>query len=273
MSRDDASFAALTRKISETAGLTLDAYKSKCMRRRIAVRMRAVGAHTYEDYLSVLDRAPDELDRLLDALTINVTKFYRNRETWDRVSEVIAPALLARREGRVRIWSAGCASGEESYTLAMLFAEAAQRAGQQGWVERFVIDATDIDRLSLERARTGRYPAVAFSETPATIVGRYCRTAGPETYLVEERVRERVLVRRHDLTRDPAPRPPYDLIVCRNVIIYFDRPTQERLLLLFHDALEAGGFLVLGKVETIFGPARTKFDLVEPRDRIYRRPV
>ena len=264
---------ALTRRISETAGLALDAYKSKCLRRRIAVRMRAVGVHTYADYLDVLDRAPGELDRLLDALTINVTKFFRNRETWDRVADAIAPELLIRREGRARIWSAGCASGEESYTLAMIFAEGAERLGHGSWVERFTIDATDIDRLSLERARAARYPSAIFSETPPELVARYCRADGADAFVVVDRLRERVSVRRHDLIQDPAPRAPYDLIVCRNVIIYFDRPTQEQLLLTFHDALAPSGFLVLGKVETIFGPARTQLDLIEPRERIYRRPA
>ena len=273
MTGDDVTFPILTRKISERAGLALSAYKDKCLRRRIAVRMRAVGVHTYAEYLAVLDRTPGELERLTDVLTINVTKFFRNRETWDRIASLVAAEVLPRREGRARIWSAGCASGEESYTLAMIFAEATERAGQRAWLNRFTIDATDIDRLSLERAREGRYPEAAFSETPAETVEKYCRRIDGDQYLVDERIRSRVSVRRHDLTLEPPPHPPYDLIVCRNVIIYFDRPTQERLMGIFHDSLAPGGFLVLGKVETIFGPAKNRLELIEPRERIYRRPA
>lgn len=272
MVEDEATFSALTQRISETSGLALSAYKHKCLKRRIAVRMRACGVHTYTDYLALLNQSSSELDRLLDALTINVTKFFRNRETWDQVAAIVVPDLLAGHRPRLRIWSAGCASGEEPYTLAMIFADLAEQRGDATALERLTIDATDIDRLSLERAREGRYPETAFSETPPEALRKHCARESDDTYRVATQLRRRVEVQRHDLTVDPAPHPPYDLIVCRNVIIYFDRPTQERLMELFREALVPGGYLVLGKVETIFGPARGRLELVEARERIYRRP-
>lgn len=268
---DDPGFWALARRIEGAVGLDLEAYKSRCLRRRIAVRMRAHGVHTYAEYLAVLDRTPGELEKLLDALTINVTKFFRNGETWRWLGDRVLPGLLRATEGRIRLWSAGCSSGEEAYTLAMLAAGVLRDLGRGEWLERLRIDATDIDRLSLERARLARYPAAAFSECEASLVEPWRRAVGPDEYEIVPELRALVCIRRLDLTAEPAPHPPYEIVVCRNVLIYFDRPTQERLMLAFHAALAPGGYLVLGKVETIFGPARQHFELVEPRERIYRK--
>ena len=105
---DEVAFRRLTRRITERAGVPLDAYKDRCLRRRIAVRMRACGVHTFDAYRQLLDREPGEVDRLLDALTINVTRFYRNPETWERLASTHLPPLLADRKGVLRSWSAGC---------------------------------------------------------------------------------------------------------------------------------------------------------------------
>jgi chemotaxis methyl-accepting protein methylase len=227
------------------------------LKRRIAVRMRARGVHTYDDYSKLLDTDAREYQELLDALTINVTKFYRNPETWTALRPHVE-RLARERGGALRIWSAGCASGEEPYTIAVLLAE----TGTAG-----SIDATDIDRLSLERTRQARYPDTAFSEMPAQLRRRYFEDDRPVAA-----VRDLVRVQAHDLTRQPPPRPPYDLIVCRNVVIYFERQAQERLFQVFVDALTPGGVLLLGKVETLFGPARERLRLLDPRERIYLKP-
>jgi chemotaxis protein methyltransferase CheR len=172
----------------------------------------------------------------------------------------------------VRVWSAGCASGEEPYTLAVLGADLLDQAGRGGELTRLTIDATDIDRTSLDRAREARYRREGLTEMPGDLVGRYFEDAG-EQQRVTDRVRRRVHVRQHDLSREPPLGTDYDLILCRNVVIYFDRPMQERLFQTFADALVPGGFLVLGKVETLFGPARERLALVDPRERVYRRPA
>ncbi len=271
MTADDASFVALSRQIVQTSGFTLAAYKDKCIRRRIAVRMRACGVHTYDDYRALLDRSPNEYERLRDALTINVTRFYRNAETWNLLRRDVLPALFDTRRGEVRVWSAGCASGEEPYTLAVLAADYLDRAGRADELARLTIDATDIDRVSLERARAASYRCEGLAEMPEDLAGPYFETAEQQRQ-VQERVRRRVHVRHLDLSRDPPPRSDYDLILCRNVVIYFDRPMQERLFESFADTLVPGGFLVLGKVETLFGGARERLSLVDPRERVYRRP-
>ncbi|MFN2572637.1 MAG: protein-glutamate O-methyltransferase CheR [Gemmatimonadales bacterium] len=251
------SFEALTNKISRERGVSCGSYKDKCLKRRIAVRMRARGVHTYADYAKVLDADAREYQELLDTLTINVTKFFRNAEMWS----ALRPHLhtLAQDRPKLRVWSAGCASGEEPYTIAVLLAE----LGVDG-----SIDATDIDRLSLERTRQARYPDAAFSEMPADVKRRYFAGGEPAAA-----VRGVVHILTHDLTREPPPHPPYDLIVCRNVVIYFERQAQERLFQVFVNALAPNGILVLGKVETLFGPARERLTLVDPRERIYIKPA
>ncbi len=268
---DDPALHSLLGKIEREHGLRLSSYKQPCLRRRLAVRMRACGAHTFGAYADVLDAMPAEYDRLLDALTVNVTRFFRNPETWDLMRRTVVPELWALR-GRVRVWSAGCASGEEPYTLALLFAEhagAAERAGALAVARRLRIDATDLDPDAVETVRRAEYPPAAVADIPPALLARWFSPGPPRRVVPELARRVRPLV--HDLTREPPPAPPYQLIVCRNVVIYFDRATQERLFAAFADALAPGGRLLLGKVETLFGPARARFDLEEPRERLFRR--
>jgi chemotaxis methyl-accepting protein methylase len=264
--QDEPGFQQLSRRIFQVAGFATEAYKPRCLRRRIAVRMRANNVHTYEEYLAILDRTPEEYQKLADALTINVTKFFRNPELWARLRELVIPELWRIPQRPITIWSAGCASGEEPYTLAMLF------ASSRGTLDRIRIDATDIDRVCLDRARAGTYPPTVFSETPAEIVEAYTRPEGDQRQVITS-LREIVAVNRLDLTRESPRNPPYDMIVCRNVLIYFDRAMQERLFAMFADAIRPGGFLVLGKVESIMGPTKDRLEMVDARERIYRRPT
>jgi chemotaxis methyl-accepting protein methylase len=265
-SQDERAFLALTQKISRMRGVSCESYKDKCLKRRLAVRMRARGVHTYDDYSRLLDEDTHEYEQLLDALTINVTKFYRNAETWHALRPHLAAQWTARH-GHLRVWSAGCASGEEPYTIAVLLAEI---AGSKS-TEHASIDATDVDRLSLERTRQAQYPETAFTEMPVDLKRRYF-TGAPLLQPVPA-VRSLVRILAHDLMREPPPHKAYDLIVCRNVVIYFERQAQERLFQVFVDALIPGGILLLGKVETLFGPARERLTLIDPRERIYKKPV
>jgi chemotaxis protein methyltransferase CheR len=267
---DEATFTAFARELSTRTGVALHAYKPKCLARRIAVRMRACAVHTYDAYLEVLDGQPAELERLHAALTINVTRFFRNPDVWSALTRVL-PALFAQR-AEVRVWSAGCASGEEPHTLAILLAQAAEDLGRPEWLDRVRIEATDIDRDSLLRTRAGRYRLAALSETPAGLVRRWFHEDG-DAMRVDPALRARIDVRAHDLTSDPVPSARYDLVACRNVVIYFDRAMQERLFTALHDALRPGGYLILGQVETLVGPARERLELVDIRERIYRRPA
>jgi chemotaxis methyl-accepting protein methylase len=272
-SPEERAFRALTEKITQARGVCCGAYKDRCLRRRIAVRMRARGVHSFTDYSRLLDSDGHEYDRLLDALTINVTKFFRNNETWTALAPFLAERWQAR-SGAVAVWSAGCASGEEAYTIAAALAETARTTGQSDWLPRARVLATDIDRQSLERATAARYAAAAFSETPADVLRRWIEPAAADgTRAPVAAVRGLVTVQRHDLTTGRPPGGPFDLVVCRNVVIYFDRDTQERLFQVFASALRPDGLLLLGKVETLLGPAREQLRMENPRERIYRRPA
>ena len=266
----DPEFEELTRKISRDRGFACSSYKEKCLRRRIAVRMRARGVHTYADYARVLDSDSGEYDRLLDALTINVTKLFRNWSVYEAIAERVIPALWNADTGPIHVWSAGCSSGEEPYSLAILFHRYAALQRQLGDVERVHVVGTDIDRASLAAAERGQFNESAFDETPAELRAQYFSDKAPFT--VAPAVRDSVRFRRLDLLEQWPPQPGgYQLIACRNVLIYFDRDTQERLLARFHEALAPTGFLVLGKVETLLGPVRSRFAAVDARERIFRR--
>ena len=266
---DDAAFSALTAKISRERGFGCASYKEKCLRRRIAVRMRAKGVHSYGEYSRVLDNDPAEYDRLIDTLTINVTKLFRNWESYAAIERVVIPALWDLKS-EIRVWSAGCASGEEPYSIAVLFYRHAEKLGQISRLSRVSIIGSDIDRASLESAERGEFAEASFADTPLELRQKYFSAEPP--YTVLPRIREMITLDKRDLLREPPPRPVIDFVICRNVLIYFDRTTQERLFAKFHEVLAPGGFLVLGKVETLLGEVRARFTSVEPRERIFRKP-
>jgi chemotaxis methyl-accepting protein methylase len=266
----DADFAALIQKIAVERGFACASYKERCLRRRIAVRMRARAVHTYSDYMRVLDADPDEYDRLVDTLTINVTKLFRNWDVYEAIARTVVPAVWARGSERMSVWSAGCASGEEPYSIGALFHRYARERRELARLETLEILATDIDSRILEIARRATYDEAAFADTPRELRAPYFSSGTPSTVVPD--VRALITFARHDLLREPVPRKHLDLIVCRNVVIYFDRESQERLFERFVDALVPGGFLVLGKVETLLGSARGALENVEPRARIFRRP-
>ncbi len=264
----DAEFQALLDKIMRERRFGCGHYKEKCLRRRIAVRMRARAVHTYADYARILDADAPEWDRLLDALTINVTKLFRNPETFAALERLVLPALWQRPA--IRVWSAGCASGEEPYSLALLLHRYAERRQDPGMLGRVSILGTDIDRASLDHAAKASYGASALTDLPEEIARRYFPDGPPA--IVPPEVRALVRFARRDLLQDALPDGAWDLITCRNVIIYFGRETQEMLFERFLQALAPGGYLVLGKVETLLGPARSQLVAVDSRERIFQRP-
>lgn len=267
---DEPELAELKQKIQRDRGFNCVHYKDKCLRRRIAVRMRARGLDRFAGYAALLDQDPTEYELLLDALTINVTKFFRNTETWDVIESNVLPELFAARRPVSRIWSAGCSSGEEPYSASILLNEWAEKQNRLEDLRHFRIIGTDIDRRSLEAARRADYTDLSLSETPANLQDRWF-SPGPH-FLLDPQVRRNVSFLHHDLISDEFERD-YSLILCRNVIIYFDRDIQEQLFQRFYDSLRPGGFLVLGKVETLLGRTRTLFRPVSHRERIFQKPV
>ena len=266
---DDQQFSALTAKISRDRGFGCASYKDKCLRRRIAVRMRARGVHSYDEYARMLDSDPTEYERLLDALTINVTKLFRNWEVYEAITNLVIPVLWENGNAPIRVWSAGCSSGEEPYSLAVLFHRHASRRGETAKLNRVRIIGTDIDRESLASAARGHFSEAAFADTPKELRQQYFSPTPPFT--VDPAVRELMQFQQRDLLREGAPATGLDFIICRNVLIYFDRGSQEKLFETFHGALAPGGFLVLGKVETLLGESRSRFASVDARQRIFRK--
>lgn len=266
---DPSEFSELTRKISDERGFACASYKEKCLRRRVAVRMRARGVHTYGAYCRLLDDDAKEYEHLMDALTINVTKLFRNWDSFAAMARHVIPVLWAQETDSINVWSAGCSSGDEAYSIGILFHRYAAANDALSDLGRVRILGTDIDRESLGAAERGEFIESDFADTPEEIRSEYFERVAP--FKVSGDIRGLVRFARRDLLTEPAPAPTPELIVCRNVLIYFDRLTQERLLELFAAALAPGGFLVLGRVETLIGPARSHFFPVDPRERIFRR--
>jgi len=263
---DDAAFAELFAKIERERGFRGHLYRQKCLRRRVGVRMRARGLASVESYSALLDRDRTEYDWLLRALTINVSKFFRNRETWDVIGSKLLPELLDG-DGPLLMWSAGAAGGEEAYSLAILVRERLAACGQDG-LQRVRIIGTDIDEDSLEFARAAEYAEGALAEIPETVRRRWFE-AGAVNRL-KDPIRCMVEFRNVDILKR---RPDFeaDMILCRNLLIYLDRPAQRRVFETFVEVLRSGGYLVLGRVEMLARELKASFDVVNGRERIYRR--
>jgi chemotaxis protein methyltransferase CheR len=264
--KDAAELQLLKDQIKRDLGFQCDGYKEQCLRRRIAVRMRARGIHTYGEYGKLLDRDDSEHRKLLDAVTINVSKFYRNIDLWRALDRDVVPKLFDWRARPIRIWSAGCASGEEPYTVAIMLRDYAIRCGRERELGKFEIRGTDIDHDSLAQAKIAVYNPFAFTDIDPEL--RKTWFTGPDVNHVKPEIKKMVSFGEKDLIRDEFT-TGHHLIFCRNVIIYFEREIQEMLFMKFYEALVPGGFLVLGKVETIFGRAATLFKPIAQRERVF----
>lgn len=264
------AWQTLLEQIRQDRELDLSSYKSSFLERRLAVRMRARGCPNLAAYGRLLRQDPAEYTDLLDALSINLTRFFRDASTFQALEERFLPELLQRQAGerRLRAWSAGCAAGEEPYSLAILVCAALGPALPQWRIE---ILGSDIDAKALQKARAGQYDSTAFQDLPPRYqvwIERYF-SPGPQRTLAEA-VRSLVTFQQHDLTRDPFP-TDLDLVLCRNVLIYFERDLQNRLYRRFFEALRPEGLLVLGKTEILPLSWGQSFAAVDLREHIYRR--
>ncbi len=262
-------FPLLRKKIKEIVNFNSEYYEEKHLRRRVAIRMRALDISSYREYLRLLERSEDERRKLMKVLTVNVTEFFRNPETYDVLQRDVFPELIRMKENNgsrvLRLWSAGCASGEEPYSLAILAKEVLGKREDF----RVRIMATDIDNESLNKAKRGVYSRRELAGVRRDYIKKYFERMG-ESYRVIEELREMVTFERRDLISDRKYRA-IDMILCRNVIIYFSKELKERLFLDFYESLNPGGFLVLGKTENLSGEARKKFKIYNNVERIYRK--
>jgi chemotaxis methyl-accepting protein methylase len=246
-------------------------YKPNYLKRRVAVRMRTVGAASHRDYLKVLERDPREAEALFKRLTIHVTEFFRDPEVYRAVESKVLPVLESLSDpasdgGNLKAWCAGCSTGEEPYSLALLLSE--WTASRPGW--DFDILATDIDEASIQAALKGMYTEESVARLPPSrLAVGFRRSEGKVR--VADPVRSRVRFQVHDLLGDwPASWGEFDLILCRNLLIYLGAAQQQVLYSRFHQVLKPRGFLVLGRTEALLGKARRLFECVDIPNRFYR---
>lgn len=256
---DEAHLERLLDYLKQSRGFDFGGYKRPTLMRRIQRRMELLGVRGFDDYLDHLEVHPGEFAELFDSILINVTSFFRDAASWERLAAEVLPAILAAKRERepVRVWSAGCATGEEPYTLAMLLAEA---LGVESFVERVKIYATDLDDQALATARAGAYAARDLEDVAPALRERYFQPQGTRQVFRAD-LRRAVIFGRHDMMSDP-PIGGLDLIVCRNTLMYFNADVQGRILQRFHFALNDGGFLFLGKAEMML----TRGALFQPVD-------
>ena len=241
-------------------GLDLSGYKRVGLLRRLTKRMRAVGVDGFAAYLDYLETHPNEYTGLLDTLLINVTTFFRDDLPWEFLASDIIPTLLARKSPKevIRVWCAGCATGQEAYTLAIVLAEA---LGPDAFQERAKLYGTDLDNEALAKARLGAYTEQELAGVPPALAEKYFDRRD-QSFVFRKDLRRCVIFGRNDLVQD-APISRVDLLACRNTLMYFDGPTQAKILARFQFALNDGGFLFLGRAETMltYGNMFTPVDL------------
>jgi len=261
-----AGYARLRRLVHERTGLDLEAYKERFIERRVAIRVRATRHEKLGDYLRYLSRERGEMERLVRCLTIHVSAFFRNPSTFEAIGREVLPALFAAGASRhPRIWSVGCSRGEEPYSLAIL---AHEHLGSQCGAWDVQIHATDVDDRVLEEAKAGEFNWSQVADLDPARRERYFARAG--RWRIVPEIRRMVRFHRRDILMDP-PGGEYDFIICRNLLIYFDRAGQEAVFERLARCLRPGGFLVLGRTEVFVGASREAFEVVDPRERIYRR--
>ena len=259
-------YAHLRRLVHDRTGFDMASYKDRFIERRVAIRVRATHHERLVDYLKYLAREPGEMDRLLRCLTIHVSSFFRNASTYEAIRSAVFPQLFAPGATRhPRFWSVGCSRGEEPYSLAMLVHEHLGEA-RRGWDVQ--IQAIDIDDRVLAEAKAGEYGWNQVAELDPVRRERYFVTG--DRWCIVPEIRRMVRFHRRDILMDSSEEE-YDLILCRNLLIYLDRPGQETVLERFARCLRPGGYLVLGRTEVFVGAGREAFEVVDPRERIYRR--
>jgi two-component system CheB/CheR fusion protein len=253
-------------QLNTRTGHDFRAYKQTTVLRRIQRRMQLSGHETLEGYLQNIRQFPDEAKALLDDLLIGVTNFFRDEESWRRLADDVVPRLFAEpaRNDVVRAWSIGCSTGEEGYSLAILLLEYAATLDNPPTIQVF---ATDLDEGSLARAREGYYPDTIAADVSAERLARFFTHEG-SYYRVRPEVRDVVLFANHSVLRDP-PFSRLDLLACRNLLIYLQRPLQDNLFELFYYALKPGGYLFLGNSETA-DSAADLFQTLDKKHRIYQ---
>ncbi|MGW6664104.1 MULTISPECIES: CheR family methyltransferase [Peribacillus] len=241
------------RNIKMLTGIDLALYKEGQMKRRLTSLYEKRGYHSFREYYKDMQANPDVLNEFLDRMTINVSEFYRNAKRWEVLERKILPRLLESKK-KLKIWSAACSTGEEPYTIAMILSNLVP-------LSQIEILATDLDENVLERAKLGLYPERSLNEVPEEIK-RKCFEKKADYYRVDDEIKRRVTFKKQNLLADRFDEG-FDLIVCRNVLIYFTEEAKNLLYEKFSVSLKSGGVFFVGSTEQIFTPGNYQFETID----------
>jgi len=264
----DDSFPFLVRKISKASGIVLNGYRDSYLRRRIDLRIKTLGLENYTMYLRFLENNPEEVEEAINAITVNVTEFMRDKTPFLFFREQILPEIMDKKKkaqsNMVRFWSAACSNGEEPYSIGICSKEVLP----EDW--SISIYATDIDINCLNKASKGVYSQEQLNNLDLAHIQKYFEPAG-EAFKIKNIPKLLLRFKRHDLTSEPPISKFFDTVFCRNVMIYFNEKQKVKMLKDFYNSLSEGGYLIIGKSETLPPEIRELFIPVSIKEKVFKK--
>lgn len=248
-------YEVFKQKILQLTKIDLNSYKERQMRRRIDSLINKAKIKSYDEYVEALKKDKDLLEEFVAYLTINVSEFYRNPDQWKLMEKEVLPYLFDKFGQNIKIWSAACSTGDEPYTLVMVLSKFLP-------LDKIQIIATDIDKQVLEKAQLGMYDEKSLKGLPVEFKNQFFNKINDRTYQVKEDVKKRVKFQQHNLLKDPYP-DRCDMIVCRNVMIYFTEEAKHVMYRKFNDSLKKEGILFVGSTEQIIAPQEYNFSAMQ----------
>ncbi len=277
---DDQTLNDLFAKVKQKYGYDFSRYRREMVKRRLFKRLLNSEVEDYHNYIKLLERDVQEFKRLIEDLTIKVSYFFRDPFVFEFLAYVVIPELIKTKKRNndqiIRIWSAGCAYGEEIYSVAILLLDYFERKKMNLKEYEIFLFGTDIDESALEKAQKGIYPEESVLEVKKRFLDKYFVYKNGLYYL-RDKVKRMVTFCQHDVISSKQITPPsgvicnYDLILCRNLLIYFDISLQKQILLNLYHALNPGGYLVLGEAESLFGELELLFDCLNIKTKVYQK--
>lgn len=258
MTNDYAQFVA---NIKRLTGIDLSLYKEAQMKRRMTSLYEKKGFRSFREFYEAISKDKELLDEFFDRMTINVSEFFRNKKRWDILEKNFLPTMLEKSKD-LKIWSAACSTGEEPYTMAMILSKYLP-------ISQIRILATDIDEKVIEQAKMGLYHERSLNEVPKELIRKFFIKEG-SLYKISDDIKKTVTFKKHNLLADPFG-GPFDIIICRNVLIYFTEEAKEKLYYKFSDALKQGGIFFVGSTEQIFNPS--KYGLETTNETFFYRKI
>jgi len=261
---NDLNYKLLVKLISTKPGLNVTHYRDNFMRRRLDLKMKEKKIQKLSEYVSLIKRDPEEFDELLRYITINYTSFYRDTDVFDYFKRSSLPELFSK-ERNVKILSAGCSSGEEPYTLAILMKEYCD-LNRKPYGK---IYAVDVDKSILAKAKKGQYNLETLKKLDEKLLKKYFKVVDKK-YQVSQEIKKLVQFSRHDITKEYITKG-FDIVLCRNVFIYFTNEAKEKILNNFHGNIKKEGYLFMGKTESLPHTLRDKYKSISNRLKIFRK--